>query len=35
MTPPNADKDAEKADHSHSADGNVKWYRAKQLGSYL
>ena len=36
-TPPNAGEDADKADHSHPANGNVKWcsHSRKQFGSFL
>ena len=37
VTPPNADKNAKKIDHSYTAGGNAKWYSHsdKQLGSFL
>ena len=36
-TTPNADKDAEKLEHSYVAGGNVKWYShsGKQFGIFL
>lgn len=37
MITPNADKDVEKQDHSHTADGNVKCYNhsGKLFGNFL